>query len=132
MIKRIKLRTLLIGGCVTLFFAVLIGRVFWLQIVQGDFWQAHAEALWSTRKDLPATRGTITDRKGDVLAMDAPAYTVAINPEIIHAKGLENEVAEGLSRILGKDEQEMRELVNAKKSDGKYSTHREVRNEGLK
>ncbi|CAM4332767.1 penicillin-binding transpeptidase domain-containing protein [Paenibacillus macerans] len=132
MIKRIKLRTLLIGGCVTLFFTVLIGRVFWLQVVQEDFWQKHAEALWSTRKDLPATRGTITDRKGDVLAMDAPAYTVAINPEIIHAKGLENEVTEGLSRILGKDEQEMRELVNAKKSDGKYSTHREVRKEGLK
>ncbi|RRJ66667.1 PASTA domain-containing protein [Paenibacillus oralis] len=132
MTKRIKLRTLLIGGCVTLFFAVLIGRVFWLQIVQEDFWQAHAEELWSTKKDLPAARGTITDRKGDVLAMDAPAYTVAINPEIIHASGLENEVTEGLSRILGKDEQEMRDLVNAKTKDGKYSTHREVRNEGLK
>ncbi|RRJ66666.1 PASTA domain-containing protein [Paenibacillus oralis] len=132
MIKRIRLRTLLIGGCATLFFAVLIGRVFWLQIVQEDFWQAHAEELWSTKKDLPAARGTITDRKGDVLAMDAPAYTVAINPKTIHASGLENEVTEGLSRILGKDEQEMRDLVNAKTKDGEYYTHREVRNEGLK
>ncbi|UMV46940.1 PASTA domain-containing protein [Paenibacillus macerans] len=131
MLKRVRLRTLLIGGCVTLFFVVLIGRVFWLQIVQGEFWQAHAEKLWSTKKVLPANRGTITDRKGDVLAVDAPAYTVAVSPEIIHANGLENEVVQGLSRILGKDEQEMRELVNAKKN-GKYSTHREVRNEGLK
>ncbi|MCM3698499.1 penicillin-binding transpeptidase domain-containing protein [Paenibacillus macerans] len=132
MTKRIKLRTLLIGGCVTLFFAVLIGRVFWLQIVQEDFWQKRAEALWSTKKDLPATRGTITDRKGDVLAMDAPAYTVVVNPRIIHDKGLENEVVEGLSRILGKDGQEIRDLLNAKMKDGKYYAQREVRNEGLK
>ncbi|CAM4446742.1 penicillin-binding transpeptidase domain-containing protein [Paenibacillus phoenicis] len=132
MIKRIKLRTLLIGGCITLFFAVLIGRAFWLQVVQADFWQAHAEELWSTKKLLPATRGTITDRNGDVLAVDAPAYTVAVNPELINKYGLQDEVVEGLGKVLGKDESELRKIVNAKKESGEYYTQREVRNEGWK
>lgn len=132
MIKRIKLRTLLIGGCITLFFAVLMGRAFWLQVVQADFWQAHAEELWSTKKPLPATRGTITDRNGDVLAVDAPAYTVAVNPEIINKYGLQDEVVEGLGKVLGKDENELRDIVNAKKESGEYFTQREVRNEGWK
>ncbi|MBW4839307.1 MAG: PASTA domain-containing protein [Paenibacillaceae bacterium] len=132
MIKRIKLRTLLIGGCITLFFAVLMGRAFWLQVVQADFWQAHAEELWSTKKPLPATRGTITDRNGDVLAVDAPAYTVAVNPEIINKYDLQDEVVEGLGKVLGKNESELRDIVNAKKESGEYFTQREVRNEGWK
>lgn len=132
MIKRIKLRTLLIGGCITLFFAVLIGRAFWLQVVQADFWQAHAEELWSTKKLLPATRGTITDRNGDVLAVDAPAYTVAVNPELINKYGIQDEVVEGLGKVLGKDESELRKIVNAKKESGEFYTQREVRNEGWK
>ncbi|MGG6309922.1 penicillin-binding transpeptidase domain-containing protein [Paenibacillus macerans] len=132
MIKRIRLRTLLIGGCITLFFAVLMGRVFWLQVVQADFWQAHAEELWSTKKTLPATRGVITDRNGDVLAVDAPAYTVAVNPEVINKNGLEDEVVEGLGKVLGKNENELRDIVGAKKEDGTYYTQREVRNEGWK
>lgn len=133
MIKRIKLRTLLIGGIITLFFAVLMGRVFWLQVVQADFWQEHAEKLWSTKKTLPATRGTITDRNGDVLAVDAPAYTVAVNPEIINKYQLQDEIAVGLSKVLGKNESELRAIIGAEKADGSgYYAQREVRNEGWK
>ncbi|RCX22821.1 penicillin-binding protein 2B [Fontibacillus phaseoli] len=132
MIKRIRLRTLLIGGCITLFFAVLMGRVFWLQVVEADFWQGHAEELWSKKKILPATRGMITDRNGDVLAVDAPAYTVAINPKLINELDLKNEVVDGLNKLLGKDKGELEELVTAKKKDGQFYSQREVRNEGWK
>ncbi|MEF2964676.1 penicillin-binding transpeptidase domain-containing protein [Paenibacillus sp. M1] len=132
MIKRIRLRTLLIGGCVTLFFAVLMGRVFWLQVVEADFWQAHAEELWSKKKVLPATRGTITDRNGDILAVDAPAYTVAVNPLLINKLNLQNEVIDGLSELLGKDKGELEKLVNAKKENGEFYSQREIRNEGWK
>ncbi|GJM81344.1 stage V sporulation protein D [Paenibacillus sp. HMSSN-139] len=76
--------------------------------------------------------GTITDRNGDVLAVDAPAYTVAVNPEIINKYGLQDEVVEGLGKVLGKDENELRDIVNAKKESGEYFTQREVRNEGWK
>ncbi|CAM2828158.1 penicillin-binding transpeptidase domain-containing protein [Paenibacillus sediminis] len=132
MVKRIKLRTLLIGGLITLFFVVLIGRVFWIQVVNGNFWQKTAEDTWSHLKEIPAKRGTITDRNGDVLAIDAPAYTVAVNPKIIHSNNLENEVVQKLHELLGKPEDELRALVTAKKNTGEFYAQREVRNEGWK
>lgn len=132
MIKRIKLRTLLIGGIITLFFAVLMGRVFWVQVVEADFWQAYAEKVWSKKKTIPASRGKITDRNGKILAVDAPAYTVAINPKLIHQLGIQEEIVQGLHDILGKSESELRELVNAKKKDGAFYNQREVRKEGWK
>lgn len=103
-----------------------------LQVAQADFWQEHAEDLWSTKKILPASRGTITDRNGDVLAVDAPAYTVAINPKLIQQFGIQNEVIDGLNELLGKDKSELEQIVTAKKSDGEYYSQREVRNEGWK
>lgn len=132
MLKRIRLRTLLIGGCITLFFALIMIRVFMLQVVQADFWQEHAEQQWSTKKILPASRGTITDRNGNVLAVDAPAYTVAINPKLIQQFGIQDDVVNGLHELLGKDKAELEQLVSATKKDGEYYSQREVRNEGWK
>ncbi|MUG45011.1 penicillin-binding transpeptidase domain-containing protein [Paenibacillus woosongensis] len=132
MIKRIKLRTLLIGGVITLFFAVLMGKVFWIQVVEADFWQDYAEKVWSKKKTIPASRGKIIDRNGDILAVDAPAYTVAINPKLIHEAGIQEDIVKGLHDILGKKEDELRELVNAKNEDGEFYRQREVRREGWK
>ncbi|WP_438351625.1 penicillin-binding transpeptidase domain-containing protein [Paenibacillus sp. FA6] len=132
MIKRIKLRTLLVGGCITLLFAILITRVFMIQVVKGDLWHELAVKNWSKHDVITATRGTITDRKGDALAIDAPAYTVTVNPKVIHENGIEEVVVAGLQRILGKDENELRKLVTAKDDDGVFRTNREVRTEGWK
>ncbi|OXL83991.1 stage V sporulation protein D [Paenibacillus sp. SSG-1] len=131
MIKRIKLRALLLGGFITLLFVVLLIRVFTLQVVKGQDWHERAVFQWTRNVTIPASRGMITDRNGDVLASDIPAYTVIVNPAVIHENGLENEIIEGLHNILGKDESELKALVNAKK-DGKYRPGREVRNEGWK
>ncbi|MGG1877738.1 penicillin-binding transpeptidase domain-containing protein [Paenibacillus cisolokensis] len=132
MVKKIKLRTVFIGGCIILFFALLIGRVFYLQVIDNDFWREKALTYWSRQQPLPANRGTIMDRDGDVLSMDAPAYTVVVNPKVIQTNGLEDKVVSGLHEILGKDEGELRELVRAQDDKGEYLINREVRNEGLK
>ncbi|MBB3127357.1 penicillin-binding protein 2B [Paenibacillus rhizosphaerae] len=132
MVKRIKLRTLLLGGFITLLFVVLLIRVFALQVVNGDDWHDRAVAQWTKKVPIPASRGTITDRNGDILASDVPAYTVIVNPAVIHENGLENEIIEGLHKILGKEESELKALVNAKGKEGEYLTNREVRNEGWK
>lgn len=132
MIKRIKLRTLLIGGCITLFFVVLLARVFWLQVVEGNFWQVHAESIWSQKQVIPANRGAITDRNGNVLAMNAPAYTVALNPQIIIELKIEDEVVEGLHKLLNKDKDEIKALINKiNPNTDKPFAQVEVRNEGF-
>lgn len=132
MVKRIKLRTLFIGGCITLFFLVLVVRVFWIQVMQNDFWHEKAVNLWAHTSVIKAKRGTIEDRNGSVLASDVPAYTVVVNPQVIAEKGIGEEVIKGLHDLLGKPEAELKKLVEAKDDSGNYLKNREIRNEGWK
>ncbi|WP_025698684.1 peptidoglycan D,D-transpeptidase FtsI family protein, partial [Paenibacillus forsythiae] len=132
MIKRIKLRSLFIGGCITLFFLVLVGRVFWIQVLQGESWQKRAADTWAHTSIIKALRGQITDRNGSVLAGDVPAYTVVVEPKVIHEQGIRDEVIQGLHEILNKKVSELEELIDEKDKDGNYFKNREVRNEGWK
>ncbi|WP_440111082.1 penicillin-binding transpeptidase domain-containing protein [Paenibacillus sp. QZ-Y1] len=132
MVKRIKMRTLFIGGCITLFFLVLVIRIFFIQVVNGGDWQERAAGLVEREQIIKASRGTITDRKGNILATDSPAYTVSVNPELINQLGIEDVVIDKLSSLLGKNESEMRTLVTAKRGNGKFFQQREVRSEGYK
>ncbi|MFS8212760.1 penicillin-binding transpeptidase domain-containing protein [Paenibacillus polymyxa] len=132
MVKRIKLRTLLIGGCITLFFLVLLLKVFWIQVVSGEYW--HNLVVNQVERDqvIQPKRGTITDRKGNVLATDAPAYTVVVNPSIIQEYDLENEVVAKLHQLLKTPEDELRGHLSAKDKKGNYLKNREIRNGGWK
>src|SRR5690606_16383527 len=77
-----------------------------------------------------AKRGTITDRNGNVLAMDALAYNVSINPTMIHSTNTADKVAKGLSEILEIPESVINEHLNAKRDDGSYYSNRELRKGG--
>ncbi|KWX75753.1 stage V sporulation protein D [Paenibacillus riograndensis] len=133
MLKRIKLRTLFIGGCITLFFLVLVARVFWVQVMNGEYWQEKAAKQWAHSATIKAVRGEIEDRNGNVLASDVPAYTVVVNPEVIAEQGIGQEVIDGLHALLGKPVDELKKLVEAKdEKTGKYLKNREIRNEGWK
>lgn len=132
MLMRIKLRTLFIGGCITLFFLVLMGRVFWIQVIEHEDWHEKAVTQWAHISEIKAVRGAIEDRNGNVLAGDVPAYTVVVDPEVIATQEIGEEVIFGLHELLGKPEDELRKLVEAKDKDGNYLKNREVRNEGWK
>ena len=132
MVKRIKLRTLFIGGCITLFFLVLVGRVFWIQVLESDSWQKRASEQWAHSSTIKAVRGTIEDRNGNVLASDVPAYTVVVDPEVIAEKKIGDEVIQGLHELLNKPVDELKKLVEAKDEKGNYYKNREIRNEGWK
>ncbi|MDR0268935.1 penicillin-binding transpeptidase domain-containing protein [Paenibacillus sp.] len=137
MVKRIKVRTLLLGGFITLLFVVLFARIFTLQIVQGNWWHEQGVKKWVKESVIPAERGTISDRNGDALAINAPAYTVVVSPKVIQANGLEDMIVDGLHQTLGKDVNELKEIINVKTKDPTtgiegYAKSREVRNEGLK
>ncbi|MDP4096941.1 penicillin-binding transpeptidase domain-containing protein [Paenibacillus sp. P96] len=136
MVKKIKLRTLLIGGCITLFFLILLFKVFWIQVVRGAELQEQVTGLIQKSQVLPAARGTILDRNGNVLAEDAPAYTVVVNPKIIQEYKLEDVVVSRLHELLGKSEADLRLDTQSKQDSGenagKYRAYREIRPEGWK
>ncbi|OXM15677.1 penicillin-binding transpeptidase domain-containing protein [Paenibacillus herberti] len=129
-IKRIKMRTVVVGGVITLLFLILISRVFYVQVVQADFWLSEAKAIWKEQDTIPAERGTISDRKGNMLAMNIPAYTVVVNPKLLNELGIAEEAAKGLAELLGKSEQEVLKQTTMKNSKGEYLQYRELRPEG--
>lgn len=113
-------------------FLVLVGRVFWIQVLNAEKWQETAAEQWAHTSTIKAVRGVIADRNGNVLASDVPAYTVVVNPEVIAEKKIGDEVIQGLHELLGKPVDELKKLVEAKDKEGKYLTNREIRNEGWK
>src|SRR6476646_2771825 len=72
---------------VVIAFLVISGRLFYLQVIQGDvFFRITSDSIIKT-ETLPAVRGQIRDRKGKVLATVRPAYNVygtpgAVKPEV--------------------------------------------------
>ncbi len=67
---------LLLGG-----FAALTVRSLYLQEVNSDFLQQKGESRYSRVIELSATRGRITDRHGDMLAVSTPVKSVWAIPE---------------------------------------------------
>ncbi|WNR46436.1 penicillin-binding transpeptidase domain-containing protein [Paenibacillus roseipurpureus] len=140
MTKKIKLRSLLIGGFFTLLFVVLMVKVYWIQVVEASWLLEKAEKRWETDKVLMPVRGSILDRNDKVLAVEATAYTIALNPKVIDTYHIAEDVTQGLADILKESEASRAELVNKirdratkKNQDGTdFAANVEVRNEGWK
>ena len=90
MIERIKdkLKNLFASRMFVLIFAfciifsILIGRVFYLQIVKGQYYLDNFNLLILKTRDIEGTRGNIYDRNGNLLAYNDLAYSVIIEDNI--------------------------------------------------
>ena len=81
-------------------FAVLLGRVGWLQFVDGD-WLREKEYSQSTSSTLiSAKRGTIYDATGKALAVSVEVDTISVNPSYIKAKGKDGKTDEEATEEL--------------------------------
>ena len=84
-------------------FAVLLGRVGWLQFVDGD-WLREKEYSQSTSSTLiSAKRGTIYDATGKALAVSVEVDTISVNPSYIKAKGKDGKTDEEATEELKRD-----------------------------
>jgi stage V sporulation protein D (sporulation-specific penicillin-binding protein) len=66
--------------CGILAFLLLIGQLYKIQIVKHDYYEKLAVDQQTQETTVNATRGTIFDRNGNILAKNATAYTVFISP----------------------------------------------------
>jgi cell division protein FtsI (penicillin-binding protein 3) len=57
-------------------FMVLIGRSFYLQVINNDFLQEKGDSRYRRDIEVSASRGKITDRNGDMLAVSTPMKAV--------------------------------------------------------
>ena len=97
--------------------AVLLGRLYRLQISQHDFYESMALQQQLRETKGAASRGTISDRSGNALAVSATVENVYLSPAEIEANGEDRElIARGLAEILGLDERELFEKTGQKGS----------------
>ena len=71
----------------TLVFSLVVGRTFQLQTTDVSAAVAAAADRITQTHPLPATRGTITDRNGEVLAYSDPTVAVVCDPKLIRTNG---------------------------------------------
>jgi len=104
-------------GMVLLLF-VLIGRLFQLQILEGDDNKAIARENIVRRITLATTRGIIRDRNGKVLAASRPSYNLYVVPERLDMQTVWPKLVEYCG--FGVDERARLEalLTNIRASDG--------------
>jgi cell division protein FtsI (penicillin-binding protein 3) len=91
---RIKFLT----GAIGLAFAVLLGRAAWIQIFHNDFYLQQGASRYERRIDLPANRGLILDRNGELLASSVPAMSLWAIPKDFEASPSERAA---LAKLLG-------------------------------
>ncbi len=104
-------------GLVFFCFAILIGRMFWLQVVRYDDYRALAEDNRIAIVPIVPNRGLILDRNGVVLARNYSAYTLEITPSKLR-NTLESVIDElaTLVEIGPKDRKRFRTLLAESKS----------------
>jgi penicillin-binding protein 2 len=100
-------RLFALGGMQVSLFALLAGRLQYLQISQSDSYATLAEANRVNISELSPARGLITDRDGALLADNDRKLLVELVPE--QAKDLDNTLAE-LQEHLGLSNARVREL----------------------
>lgn len=79
-------------------FLLILGKLFFIQVKDGEWLQSKAADQWYRDLPLKATRGTISDTNGVTLATSYTTYDIYIKPSRIKDS---NKVALTLSNILG-------------------------------
>ena len=116
----IQTRTLLLLGAFgVLTFVLLFTQLYHWQITEHDELQSVAVRQQTLRTTVEASRGTIYDRNGTILAMSASAEDIFISPkEIIENDQDQNLIANGLAEILDLDPADI--LKKMEKTNSQY------------
>lgn len=101
-------------GAVLLVALGLFGRLFFLQVAEGSSHQLLAEGNRIRNQEVQPPRGVITDRHGEVLAKNVPAFGLELVPANLPRTRDEREpVYQKTAELTGKSADEIREAVSA-------------------
>jgi penicillin-binding protein 2 len=82
-LPEMRRRSKVFGLCVLVAFFAIAGRLFYLQVIEGDsFYRLTTDSIVRT-EILPAVRGQIRDRKGRLLATVRPSYNLYVTPRLL-------------------------------------------------
>ena len=94
-------------------FGVLIGRSFYLQVLNEHFLQEKGESRYRRDLEITASRGRIADRNGDVLAISTPMKSIWAIPADAR---LTHEQTRQLAGLLEVPEKDLSKKLNSEKT----------------
>ncbi len=82
-------RLMLVTGAMGICALALVARAIDLQLVRSEFYQKQGEERFLREVEIPTSRGMITDRNGEPLAVSTPVESIWANPqELLDSPGL--------------------------------------------
>lgn len=91
-------------------FVALAARAFWLQAVSTEFLQKKGASRYARTLDLPAVRGKILDRNGEVMATSLPVKAIWAVPDSVNAPP---EKLQKLAQLLDISSQELKKKLDS-------------------
>jgi penicillin-binding protein 2 len=110
-LPRSRPRFIAFGLAAVLLFGVLAGRLFQLQILDGQFYADQATTTRTVEVAIPAARGLIFDRAGRPIAENVPSWTVKVRPADLPTVERTAVIAR-LASLVGVDASEIRSTVD--------------------
>lgn len=111
--KNIHIRIKIVMLLIFFLFALIIGKVFYIQVFSYEKLNSYATGLWSRNLPIEANRGKIYDRNGVVLADNVTTTSLVLIPNQIEDK---EKTAELIAPILGISYEDMYAHVSKKTS----------------
>ncbi|MBQ6558852.1 MAG: hypothetical protein IJL81_05740, partial [Clostridia bacterium] len=110
-LNEIKRKSWILAVSALIALSALVLRVGYWQIIRGEELSGKAKAQQQGSSIITASRGTIYDRNGKVLAESASANTLICNPEDIKDDGDADVIAQKLAPILDMDSTKIKQLI---------------------
>jgi penicillin-binding protein 2 len=115
-LDRFRFRLAIASALVVLAFLTLIGRFFYLQVLQHDYYTTRAEDNRISLVPIVPNRGVIVDRSGTVMARNYSAFTLEITPSKVVDLDDTIDALGQLIEVLPKDRKRFRKLLEESKT----------------
>lgn len=110
-----------------LFFLIIFGivivfaRIFYLQVIQGDYYRILAEGNRIKNEIIEAKRGIIFDQKKTQLVENAPNFSITLTPALLPKKeDKKNEIINKVAQITEDDPDQLKQKINSIENDLSY------------
>lgn len=106
---------------------MLLSRLFYLQVVQGEAYRISAQRNSVRTYHVKATRGMILDHRGKILVDSRPSFDVSLVPNETEDLAL---TVERIARLTGRDDEELRERLGHPRGRARFQTLQVARDVG--
>jgi cell division protein FtsI (penicillin-binding protein 3) len=111
--RGVRTRVILLKVVLLFFFVLIAWRLTEIQIVEASKYQEIARRQYEAQLSLPAAKGNIYDRNGNVLVSNSTFVSYAADPKILNERA--RSVAEEFSRVFGKPRKHYLERLRSEK-----------------